>query len=95
MNVIFEIFFSSSIDPIIWNITNFVTLVNLQSQTHNNALKECLFQSMDIGLTSIGWSIAHRTLDIIVILEKKNYKSKMFTSRTARIQVWDDPSFLG
>jgi hypothetical protein len=44
---------------------------------------------------SIGWSIAHRALDIIVILKKENLKSKMFTSRTARIQVWDDPSFLG
>jgi hypothetical protein len=60
-------------------VTNFATLVNSDSQTHNNALEECFFQSLDIRLTSIGWSIPHKALDIIMILKKKNYKPKIFT----------------
>jgi hypothetical protein len=52
MNVRFEKFLSSFVDPIIWNTTNFPTLVNSESQTHNNALEECFFQSLDVGLTS-------------------------------------------
>jgi hypothetical protein len=38
MNVKVEIFLSSSIDPIIWTITNFVIFMNLESQAQNNAL---------------------------------------------------------
>jgi hypothetical protein len=69
MNVKVEKVLSSSIDPIIWTTTNFATLVNSESQTHNNALEECFFQSLDIGLTSMGCYIA--PLDIIMILKTK------------------------
>ncbi len=41
-----------------------------QSRPHNNSLEEIFFQSLDIGLRSMGWSIAHWALDIIVILKK-------------------------
>jgi hypothetical protein len=41
-----------------------------QSWPHNNWLEEIFFQSLDIGLRSMGWSIAHWALDIIVILKK-------------------------
>jgi len=44
---------------------------------------------------SMNWCIAHWTLDIIVILKKKNYKSKLFISRIVKIQVWMDLNFLG
>jgi hypothetical protein len=46
-------------------------------------------------LMSMNWYIAHWTLDIIVILKKKNYKSKLFISRIVKIQVWMDLNFLG
>ncbi len=53
MNFIIEKILSSSIDPIIWTMANFATFMNLESQTHNNALEESFFQILDIGLTLI------------------------------------------
>jgi hypothetical protein len=70
MNVKVDKVLSSSTDPIIWTTTNFAMFMNLESWTHNNAFGKSLFQSLDIELTSMGRSIAHWALDIIVILRK-------------------------
>jgi hypothetical protein len=70
--------------------------MNSLKWAHNNALEECFFQSLKKGFKSKGWSIlAYYALDFIVILKEKYCRSKMSTSRIARIHVWFDPSFQG
>jgi len=54
MNIRVEKVFSSPTNPIIWTIANFATFMNFESQTHENALEETFFQSLDIRLTSMG-----------------------------------------
>jgi hypothetical protein len=63
--------------------------------THNNALEESSFQSLDKEFKSIGSPIVHYTLNFIVNLKKKHYRSKIFTSTIVGIHVWVDPNFLG
>jgi hypothetical protein len=59
--------------------------MNSLKRTHNNALEESFFQSLNKGFKSKGWSIlAHCALAFIVILKKKHHRSKMSTSRIAR-----------
>jgi hypothetical protein len=40
-------------------MVNFVNFMNLESYAHNNALEEIFFQSLEIELKFMGWSIAH------------------------------------
>jgi len=63
--------FSSSTTPMICTTTNSTTCMNLFNVTNNNALIENFIHNQNIGLGFIYWSMAHCTLDFIVILKMK------------------------
>jgi hypothetical protein len=50
---------SSSTNPMIWTTTNYATLMNSKMHAHNSALEVNFFHNLEIGLRSMGWSIAH------------------------------------
>jgi hypothetical protein len=48
-----------STNPMIWTITNFATFMNLKRHAHNIALEVSFLHNLEIGLKSMGWSIAN------------------------------------